>query len=73
MNFTETTMKALGQTPSSKQIEMRKLHQDALDLIENTENTKSIQNQLNTLINKMEVLTTQPNKTCNFEEGGIHN
>ena len=64
----EIFLKAAGKSPTWKQIEMKKLHQEALDLLENTdltnvENALGTQIQLTFLISQMEMLTTQPNKT----------
>lgn len=76
-NFIETTLKIIGQTPTWKQIEMKKLHQEALDLLEKTDliNIKSAlgtQKQLATLLSQMELLATQPNIPANFEPGGLN-
>jgi len=76
-NFVETTLKTIGQSTTYKQIEMKKLHQEALDLLEKTdltniENAITTQVQLGILINQMELLTTQMNVPVGFKEGGVH-
>lgn len=69
-SIVESVSLATGKPMDEKTKEMQKLHREALEILENSENWAS---ELQAITNRMEFLASLPNSPkSKFKRGGIH-